>query len=326
MGLFSVSFDGTCIVCGEKYTASYKEENGVCSKCLQLKGWKGYSDLKRDIDSQFQGYTLEEWNVISEKRDKLLEPFRNPDGLTVEELKDAGLNYKNYSEEQCSRFVDKLVRSLVPGQLGGFYTKEFIMPSCYPGVAVDVRDVFAVVIDSPTYNGKPDEGDVVSIGFFTNDPAAPMFAIGNVFEVKGFAFKNKKAREALAEELTQLCPNLTYPIMKYDDLKKEIKKDKMVKGNIPEKVLLDKISAGGIAARPFSMKGTFTYYSNDDFFNHYGYVYPNQITMYLLDDRKSRKFWGEKLKISSNAAAKALAASFEVGKFIFGAARFLSRL
>lgn len=324
MGLFTKWYKCTCICCGGQFESYKAKERGVCPNCLKSKGWEGYAELRDCIDDKLPGFSLDEWNAIDARREAILAPYRVGYGVTVEELEDAGINFRNYTDVQCNQFIDRLLNSLIPASLGGIFTKGFIMPSAYPGVVVHPNDVFAIAIGSPYWREKPD-GDVISIGFFTNDPAAPMFAVGAVFEIKGLSSKNKKEREALKEELTRICPNLVYPIMEYKELKNTIKKEKIVKGNISAEIILKYIERIDTNTSPFRMSSVFDSYSNGKLLNQYGYVYSDQLTRYLMEDKKSRKFWGDKLKLSSNAGAQALAATFNVGKFLFNAVRFMAR-
>lgn len=316
MGLFTKWNKCTCSCCGMEYESYKAEVNGVCPHCLDSKGWKGYAELRHCIDDKAPLFTLDEWNAIDTKRDAILAPYRVVNGVAIEELEDAGKNYKNYTDAQCNQFVDRLMKSLVPAGLGGIFTEGFITPAAYPGIVVNPSDVFAIAIGSPYWKGRPD-GDVISIGFFTNDPAAPMFALGAVFEIKGLAFKNKKARENLKEGLEKICPNLTYPIMEYKELKNIIKKDRAVKGNISAEVMLKYIDRIDTNTSPFNMESEFVSYRNGNLLNNYGYIYSDQLNNYLLNDKKSRKFWSDKLRLSSNAGAQALAATMNVGKLLF---------
>lgn len=268
---------------------------------------------------------MDEWNEIEERREKLLLPYKVVDGVTVDELRDAGTNYKSYTDEQCNRFVGRLMKSLIPAKLGGLYTNGFLMPGEYPGVVVNPKDVFAIVLGTPYWKEKPADIDAVSIAFVTNDSAAPMFAVGEAFEVKGLAFKNKKAREALKEYLTKLCPNLTYPVMDYKEFRNTVKKERTVRGQVSADIILKYIDRIEVSASPFSITSTFSSYGNGKLLNKYGYVYSDQVTTYLMTDKKSRKFWAGKFKGSSVGGADALAATFGRGKFLVDVFRLMSK-
>lgn len=325
MGFFSKKYNCTCIHCGAKYVSYYNEVNAICAECLEKRGWKGYAELRQLINDKLPGFTLDEWNEVEEKREQLLLPYKVVDGVTVDELRDAGTNYKSYTDEQCNRFIGRLMRSLIPAKLGGFYTNGFLMPSAYPGVVVNPKDVFAVALGAPYWKEKPADMDVVSIAFFTNDPAAPMFAVGEAFEVKGLSFKNKKARESLKEYLTKLCPNLTYPVMDYKEFKNIVKKERTVRGSISADIILKYVDRVDTSFSPFSITSTFISYNNGKLLNKYGYVYSDQVTDYLMADKKSRKFWGEKLKNSSVDGADVLAVTFGLGKFLVDVFKLMSK-
>lgn len=325
MGLFSRKYGCTCIHCGAKYESYYNEVNALCTGCQEKRGWKGYAELRHLIDDKLPGFTLDEWNEIDERREKLLSPCRIEDGMTVEELKDAGMNYRSYTEEQCNHFLGRLMRSLIPAKLGGFYTENFFMPGAYSGVVVNPKDVFAIAFGAPYWKEKPAGMDVVAIGIFTNDPAAPMFAVSETFEMKGLSLRNKKEREALKEYLTKLCPNLTYPVMDYKELKNTIKKERTVRGNISMDTMLKYVDYVDTSTAPFRITSTFDSYENGELLNQYGYVYSDQVTRYLMADKKSRKFWAEKLTGSSVEGADVLAAAFGAGKFLVDVFRFMSK-
>lgn len=326
MGLFMKKTYNTCGCCGEQYESYMQEENMLCFKCMSKHGLFGYVELKDVIDKNAPKYTADDWKTIIEKRNAILEPCKIVGGLTIEELRDASINYKEYSEEQCEQFVGKLAASLLPASLGGLFTRKFIMPASFSGVVVNPEDVFAIALGYPLLRDKPAGTDVVSIGFFTNDPTAPMFAVGTAFEVKGLSLKNKKAREELKEELAIKYPNLKYPVMDYKDFMKVIKKEKTVNGNLSKDLILKYVERLDTDKEPFKISDTFTSDNNSSIMNQYGYIYSDQVETYILSDRKAKKFWCDKLNVSNNTGAQLLASAFDAGMFFVKAVRFMSRL
>lgn len=295
MGLFTKWHTCACICCGEQYESYRPEKGRLCPNCMEARGWKGYVELREDIDETLPPYTMEEWNYIDARREVLLNMCRRSEGITFEELENARCNYMHYTDKECIAFINKfknVKQKIIPRSLGGFLTVGYIMPAAYPGVVVNPGDVFAIAFGAPYWNGRPN-GDVVSIGFLTNDPAAPMFALGAVFE--GGLFKNKKKREELKEKLKIVCPNLAYPIMDYKELKNIIKKEGTVKGNISKEIVLKYIDRIDTTTAPFRMSDVFDSCNNKEILNRYGYIYEDQL-QYFFQDRKIKAFLEDKMK------------------------------
>lgn len=309
-------FEITCVICGEKYETSKNCENGMCALCQMENARRGYLYMRRRFSSSFPGYTKDEIDAICEKRDKLISESRDTEGLTIEELQEAGRLGRLYPNSK--QFAKKIKENLVPRDPGGFYTKRYVMPVAYSGIAVDLNDVFAIVIDTQKTKDKPKHKDIVSINFFTNDPEAPMFAVGKSFQKKLFVLKNSGKRKALAKELTALCPNLTYPIMTYNEFARTIKKDGSVKGNIPADNIAFEIKYNCREGNePFCITGTFDSINGLSFLNKFGYVYSDQIAEYLFCDRRSQKFWCKKLGWSALDLQRLAITSTNIGGIFY---------
>jgi len=89
----------------------------------------------------------------------------------------------------------------------------------------------------------------------TVDIVFPMAYLGKLrfFEI----MKSKKGREGVAQLFEGMCPNLTYPVQDLKQLKKQIKSEDTVKGNIDKKFMLDRISDASLSSGIFDTKKMF---------------------------------------------------------------------
>lgn len=116
-----------------------------------------------------------------------------------------------------------------------------------------MEDVFAVGLTS---NCQFHEGgvDTILCVLFTNDPyipVAPVFLKENWNYLK---WEKAKKRKFVTEFFEFICPNLTYPVQELKSLKKLIKSEENVKGNIEKKDILKYISNAETASGIFNLK------------------------------------------------------------------------
>ena len=96
-----------------------------------------------------------------------------------------------------------------------------------------------------------------------------------------------------------ICPNLTYPVEDLKQLKKQIKADGAVKGNIDLKVMLNKISDAETSFCIFNTKEMHSdlYPSSAEMLDAYGYIQENQINQILkMDKMFNRNYWNKQIK------------------------------
>lgn len=239
MGLFSKK-EYTCEMCGKTFYKRVNLNGNICDECYkQVEEEKaklsrtisGYVDWRRDFSLLSEEYTPEAMKKIITHRDGILQKYKLEDGITTQELMEAGTNYKNFSEEEVVSFLNRIPQSLLQNTIGACYSNTFFVPTYYDGVIVETQDVFAVaMMTDHKYKDTSREGILCAV--FTNDPYIPAFAIEfsgkkGLFEV----LKSKGARNELVEMFAEMCPNLTYPVCDIKELKKQLKQDGMVKGN-----------------------------------------------------------------------------------------------
>lgn len=115
--------------------------------------------------------------------------------------------------------------------------------------------------------------------------------------------KSKKGRQGVVELFESMCPNLTYPVQDLKMLKKQIKADGGVKGNIDQKMMLDRISDASISYGIFNTKKMHSelYPSSADMLDQYGYIQEDQINQILkMDKMFNRNYWNKQIKRLSN--------------------------
>lgn len=225
----------TCERCGNSYEARVTLGEHHCPACKALLKEKtdnvlGYTYYA----SKMYGNSLTEaqLDAIAAHRDSILERYRNANPLTPDRLKEFCDNYKNISDEQAAAILTAMSNSSFDPAMGAVFTGGFYALTAFPKVVVDVKDVFAVGITSIP-GLKVENGEAILCAVFTNDPYIPVFSM--VYGGKlGFfeIMKSKKGRKGVAALFELTCPNLQYPVMEMKKLKKQIKADGTVKGNI----------------------------------------------------------------------------------------------
>lgn len=306
MGLFSKK-TYVCERCGKEFQKRINLNGNFCDECLdmELKEKRelkelvgGYYDYGFDV--LLKDYTSEELKEIVSHRDMILNIYRNRNGITREELEAASENYKELSDDEAGMILARAKDTTIKSTIGAAYTNTFFCPTQYGGTIVDARDVFAV---GYTSDSRLSDGgcDAILCAVFTNDPYIPVFPMLFLNEKGMFEFgKSKKGRSEVESFFSAMCRELTYPVCDIKQLKKQIKQEGVVKGNVDIKFLLDKMND---AMSGFSLFDTKNMYEYSRFspitsmLSEIGYYHPNDIEEILrLDKHSNRKFWDKQLE------------------------------
>ncbi len=182
--------------------------------------------------------------------------------------------------------------------MGSAYTDYFFAPTSFEKTVVDVEDVFAVGYTSD-YRLKSENEEIILCAVFTNDPYIPVFPIVYVGKRGFFEFgKSKKGRQGVNGLFESKCPNLTYPVQDIKKLKKQIKADGLVKGNIDMKFMLREISEVLVGGGIFNTEQLDVELpsSTAEMLEKCGYIQEDEINIILgLDKMFSGRFWRKHL-------------------------------
>lgn len=241
MGLFSKK-TYTCKQCGREYEARINLGGGLCSECqAELKEMEkavpGYSAYGVRMGKP---YSTDELRAAVRHRDEILEKYRISDGISKENLKKAGDNYKKLSEDEARSVYQKAMHERIFIFRGAYLTSHFIGLTDFEGTIVDMEDVFAAAYTSVRLSKDATTESIMSVAF-TNDPYIPVFAMVTDGEVGLFSMKSKSGRKNLEAIFSGLCPNLAYPVMELKELKKTVKEEGS-KGKISDADMLKYIS------------------------------------------------------------------------------------
>lgn len=101
-----------------------------------------------------------------------------------------------------------------------------------------------------------------------------------------------------------MCPNLTYPVGEIKQLKKQIKQDAAVKGNIDIKFMLDQISSASVSSGIFDTKKMHSdlYPGSIKMLDRIGYIPEEDVNVILrMDKMFNRNYWNKQIdKIAKN--------------------------
>ena len=307
MGLFSKKTI-ICTECGKEFVKRIILNGDYCDECWQKKeaerkkledAVSGYQYYRSDVFLKF--YTEDEMKAIIEHRNKLLGKLKNDNGITREELQHASDNYKSLSDEQATDIVLRISNSLLSTSLGAVYSPSFFCPTKYDGVIIDAEDIFAVgYTTSLKINAGNNEAILCVV--FTNDPYIPVFPIVYIGKMGFFeVFKSKKGRAGVSTLFELICPNLSYPIGDIKQLKKQIKNDRMVRGNLDVEFVieqLDKAAWGsGIYDTTKMYNGLFKGSLTETMLEQIGYIEEKEVNSILKMNKWSNgNFWNEHIE------------------------------
>lgn len=247
MGLFSKK-TVICEKCGKECQVRIALPGYICDECLDKQIAKenevrGYINYARDMN--WNPYTEEEIEKITEHRNEILEKYQKED-LILGEGKE---NLMKRTEPGTGNDEDKGVLELVkhvinsvllyPGTAVG---SGYFALTDFEKVVVDASDIFAVGF-IPATDIKISKLDAYLCVLFTNDPYMPIFPM-IYFCKKNFldSIKGKKNTNELLDFFALKCPALKYPVQELKVLKNQIKKEGIINGNIDRKFMLEKIN------------------------------------------------------------------------------------
>lgn len=302
MGLFSKK-DYVCEKCGKTFQKRINLNGNLCDECFDQdyiqrqaleQSVKGYIDYGKKYLSKT--YTNDEMQAIIEHRARIMEANHNEDGVTRELLMYAGENYKSLTDEEAVQILGRAGMASINSVLGCAYTAGFLVPLDYDGVVVNADDVFAM---GYVKDYKHSGGNVETIlcAIFTNDPYIPVIPMFYQAKTGLFEFgKSKKARGTIEQAFSFFFQNLTYPIGELKQLKKQIKQEGMVRGNIEMKYMLDRIEDANIVTglfKPDKMVNT-AGEETMSVLDQMGYVLEYEIEILLkMDKMFNRNYWNK---------------------------------
>lgn len=300
MGLFSKK-TVTCERCGKEYELRIDMGRHLCPECKareeekrnQASGYISYGDIVLHTK-----YSEEQLDQIIAHREQVLEKYRVRDGITCEELQTASENYKKLTDDQAESVLHRMWNSQINVVYGAEFTTNFFVPIGYKNIVVDATDVFAIGY-AHHYNFKfTDKAEPILCVFFTNDPYVPIFQMILGWKKKFLEVESEEGREYIQGYFGFACPNLTYPIQELNTLKKTIKKEDAVKGNIEKKFMLKQISDAAISTGLYD--GTSlsnSTYQNDEMLEAYGYITPARCDQILrMDSMFNRNYWVKQMR------------------------------
>lgn len=301
MGIFSKK-TVRCEKCGKEYQVRITFGTQICDECvnrgLQKKqNVRGYIDYAMCMG--WQDYTEEQLDQIDVHRNQILEKYRQVQGISKSELQNASDNYKKLSDNQVSDILARIANSSITSTMGAAYSGCFFVPTAYEKTIVDVEDVFAVGYTND-YKLQEDGQEIILCAVFTNDPYIPVFPMIYVGKLGFFdVMKSKKGRQGVNDLFESICPNLQYPVQDLKNLKKQVKADGSVKGNIDLKFMLDRISdaTSGVGIFNTNEMHSDLYPSSAEMMDQYGYLQEQEIDQILhMDKMLNRNFWNKAIK------------------------------
>ena len=305
MGLFSKK-TYVCEKCGKEFQKRFNSNGSICDECWDKEidarealesAVRGYADYHDDVF--YKSYSIEELKKIKEHRDALLDKFKHNSGITRAQLTNASENYKNLTDEQAAEILKKVSKSTVSSTMGAIYSGNFFCPTDYEGVIVDAKDVFAVAY---TTDRKLDVGynEAILCAVFTNDPYVPVFPMIYVGKTGIFEYsKSKKGRESVGALFESMCPNLAYPVGDIKQLKKQIKHEDTVKGNLDVKFVLEKLEDAAASAGIFDTTKMHSNLLPDSatMLDNIGYIQEDEINAILkMDKMFNRNYWNKQIE------------------------------
>ena len=305
MGLFSKK-EYVCEKCGKTFTARLAPADNLCKECSKAQfeedmkieeAIEGYS--KYASNYSYKSYTMEEKRKIYQHRESILAKNVNNSGISRGELQNASDNYKKLSDDEAESVLVRMANSLVSSTIGAVYAGQFFVPTQYDGVIVDAESIFAVGYTSD-FQLRAKNSEVILCAVFTNDPFVPVFPMVYAAEKGLFELtKSKKGRESVNALFELMCPNLAYPVGDLKQLKKQLKEDGEVKGNIELKKMLEQIKQASLSMGLFD-----TEKMHSDLLPHsasmlssIGYMQAEEADQILkMDKMFNRNYWNKQIK------------------------------
>lgn len=301
MGLFSKKLI-ICERCGKEFYTRLSLLGNICDECIRKENEKrehvrGYVNYASDL--LMPQYNAAQLDDIANRRTRILEKYRQTEGISKSELQNASDHYNKLTDEQAADVLTRIANSSITSTCGAAYTGQFFIPTIYDKLVVDAEDVFAVGYTSD-YKMSGYDSDVILCAVFTNDPYIPVFPMVYVGKIGFFeVMKSKKGRQGVAELFELMCPNLTYPVQELNKLKKQIKAEGGVKGNIDLKFMLNNVSNACDKSGIFKASELSSYLSTStaSMLDEYGYIHEDEINRILkMDKMFNKSYWKKQMK------------------------------
>lgn len=305
MGLFSKK-KFLCEKCGKEFEKRLNLNGNLCDDC-----WNAEQNQKRALEASIKGYinyasdvffkeySSDEMRKIIDHRDEILDKFQHDGGITRVDLKNASDNYKTLTDEQAAEVLVRVANSSVSSTMGSAYSGEFFVPTHYEGMIVDAKDIFAVGYTSD-YKLSGGNTEVILCAIFTNDPYVPVFPMIYVGKIGFFSVtKSKKGREGVNALFESMCPNLKYPVGDIKQLKKMIKQEETIKGNLESKFMLDQISNASVSSGIFDTKKMHSDLlpGSATMLDRIGYIQEEEVNQILkMDKMFNRNYWNKQIE------------------------------
>lgn len=314
MGLFSKK-DYICSQCGAKFQSRFSLSDPLCEEC-NLKNWEiqkqekklldslkepiqGYVDYRKHLDSSLPSYTMEELQAIRIHRDDILKKYTisEDNRITTEELEEAGRNFKLLTADEALEVAYKYLTARIITELNGVaWANGLLLPTIYEGMLVETLDVFAACFTNATGFTDSNEVEKLMCALFTNDPYVPVVPmVCYVKKGKHDFLKSKDGRVFMQEMLTKMFDNLMYPVCDAKKLKKIIKEEANIKGNIGKEMMLQQLDSLMLGMGIFSNRRT-KYpgvgWMTMNLMHEAGYLMDYEINVALdMEDRVQNQFW-----------------------------------
>lgn len=295
MGLFSKK-EYVCEKCGKTFTTRLEPYRALCRECSNQefneeeklkKLAKGYLDYDK-VSYNGKLNTIEDYRNIVEHRNNIINKYKVEDGITRSGLQKTCENVESLTDIQSFNVLNKIRKYSIVTGMGSGIGGSFFLPTQFEGTIVDSDDIFAIAYtEAPLLSDSHTE--TIMVAFFTNDPYIPAFPLLVAGKKSFFESKSKEVRSTIVSMFTNSTINRTYPVCDIKELKKTIKKEGSVRGNIEYKKMLSLISNASSNVGVFRTKDMHEYLlpGTLDLLDQIGYM--DDETVYNIMHVKNRK-------------------------------------
>lgn len=259
MGLFDKTVK--CQKCGKEFTKSRLSGDKLCPQCSWVELFRqmqanardhereGITQYYKDMPKKFRQMPADVDTIIA-ARNQMLQRHMRPDPMNISLLRNALTSCPEWSHDQMVNFAGNVLNATVNTQNRmSFVLGRFVISHLYDGVAVDADSVFAIGLTQNIFYKASIKEQPYLCALFTNDPYFPV--IGMTFlpkTTKSFLAmersKNKERVAALQEILPKMFPHLTYPVMDMKEMKKLVKQEGTVRGNMNPELMIELLGNG----------------------------------------------------------------------------------